>query len=543
MLFSLLPPMVASGSAFTKNDTTGIVTVTGSIGSYFYRVPINSVGDSVPITDSSSYVYGYGYSFNASTSTYTYGYGYGYGFAYFASTGTSWTQGDPGLGFFLGTSNTSQTAVTIPVTAGGVATVAVDTNMTVSGLSGVSIVMPQGLVLTGAAGWAGTLTNTGTSDYSSVSSTVRAAFASGSTIASVSIGTGLATRVTLSDELIVAIPFTGTPGVAIIVDGAGASTTITACTSSQYTGATTSASALSEADNYALASAGVCYVVGTGSAAGTLYVATRHLSSITAGAAATTSTSSTTSGGSVSGYGTSKGSTKKTVAVVTEEEEDDDADVTEEEDSAAEEVVAEPGDVSELTDITGIPTDDWRYKVADRVITAGLFKGEKDKNGKTVFNGQNGMNRAMAAVVICRYVGCDLAGLSGNPFPDVAFSEWYGPSVAALKKMGIVAGKSNGKFDPGSQVTRAEFFKMLVEAYMANNADVKVSWGALISKAATAFKDVGSKDWFSGYFNLGYEMKLISGYDVTGGKEARGNNAVSRYEAAAMVTNFLDNIE
>ena len=31
----------------------------------------------------------------------------------------------------------------------------------------------------------------------------------------------------------------------------------------------------------------------------------------------------------------------------------------------------------------------------------------------------------MAAVVICRYVGCDAAGFNVNPFTDVAITEWY----------------------------------------------------------------------------------------------------------------------
>lgn len=541
LVVAMMPPMTASGAVFSYNDD-GIVTVTSNLGSYFYRLPLDAAGNDVDISSTSSnFAYGYGYGYNSSTATYSYGYGYGYGYGYFAQTGTSWTAGDPGLGFFMGTGGAS-TSVTLPVTAGGVATVAVATTLTTSGLAGVSVLLPADLVITGAAGWDGSLTSTGTSTYASVPTTIQSAFDSGSTIASVTISTGLSVRVTLSDEVIVKIPFTGTPGLVKIVDGAGTVTTISACSATQYTGATTSDSALTDSDNYSLAAAGVCYVVGTGAAAGNTYVATRHLSTVAAGTAATSTTTTTTSGGGGAVVATkklSKGATK--IAVTDQEDEDDDDDDKEEGDDSYE--IEDPVLISELTDMASIPTTDWRYTVADRVLKAGLFKGET-VNGKMVFNGQNGMNRAMAAVVICRYVGCDTAGLSGNPFPDVPASEWYGSAVGALKKMGIVKGKSNGNFDPGSQVTRAEFFKMLVEAYMYNNSDVKASWQALIASAASAFIDVKSTDWFGGYFNLGYEMKLISGYEVAGGKrEVRGNNFVSRFEAAAMLTNFLDNVE
>lgn len=542
LIVAMVPPMAASGVSFTANDDNGNVTVTSNIGSYFYRIPFNADGTASPITNSSTFAYGYGYGYNSSTATYSYGYGYGYGYGYFATTGTSWVQGDPGLGFFLGTGGAT-TSATLPVTAGGVATVAVATTLTTSGLAGVSVLLPANLVITGSAGWDGSLTATGTSTYSSVPSTIKSLFDSGSTVASVTIATGLSVRVTLSDEIIIKIPFTGTPGLVKIVDGAGTVTTVTACSGTEYTGASTSAANLVDSGQYSLAAAGVCYVVGTGAAAGNIYVATRHLSSVAAGTAATSTTTTTTSsgGGSVGGYKTSKGAKKIAVETDEDKKEEDEDEKDEEKDPG--EIITEPVDISELTDLTGIPTDDWRYTVANRVLKAGLFKGEKDKDGKMVFNGQNGMNRAMAAVVVCRYVGCDLGSMTGNPFADVPASEWYGPSVGALKGMGIVKGKADGKFDPGSQVTRAEFFKMLVEAYIVNNSDVKVSWQALLAMSATAFKDVGAKDWYTGYFHLGYEMKLISGYDVAGKKEARPNNAVSRFEAAAMLTNFLDNIE
>ncbi|MBI4975121.1 S-layer homology domain-containing protein [Candidatus Peregrinibacteria bacterium] len=528
VLFTMVPFNTAFGTAFSYNSTTGLVTVSTSIGSYFYRVPHDAAGNVLPLTggnDNSSYLYGYGYSFNANTSTYSYGYGYGYGYAYFATVGTSWTQGDSKLGFFSGTSSGTPTSATFSTTSAGVATVAAATSLT-SSLAGTAVKLPAGLVITGTSSWTGALTITGTTTLSALAANIQSAFASASGIASVSIGTG-GVALSLSDEVIVTIPFTGfaalSSPILVILDNAGATTQSAACTASQYTGATTSTTDLTDSSKYSVSAGGDCYVVGTGAAAGSVYVATRHLTTFIAGNAASASTSSSSVGSTVGGGSGGGGEAVKKKTPVAE----------------AKEKVEAGEELSKVfNDFAGVAKADWRYAVVETVVKAGLFGGET-VNGKKVFNMNNGMNRAMAATVIARYAGCSDAKVNVAPFSDVAVDAWYAPSVACLKTMGVVSGKNATTFDPNGLVTRAEFFKMLTEAYMKKNPAVEKEFRALLSAAPTMFADVGGKEWYAGYLNLAQKKGLLKGYEKGGKKYASGNNTIIRVEAAAMVSNYL----
>lgn len=526
IVLTLIPAMNASAVAFTYNNDNGNVTVTTNIGSYFYRIPFNS--DGTGATVSGGNIYGYGYGYNGSTGLYSYGYGNGYGYSTFADTGTLWTQGDSGLGMYLGTGGT-QTSAVLPVTTGGVATVAVATTLEATGLSGVSIVLPASLQITGTAGWNGSLSSSGTSSFAALSDPIKSPFVPSSPLASVTISTGLSSAVTLNDEMILKLPIAN-PTLVVIVDGAGTATTLDQCSTSKFTGSTSSETDLLDVTKWNVGANSACFIPGS-----VTYVGTRHLSTITAGSYYNSSSSSTTT--TTPPVTTTESEVEESSEVETEATQEVPAE------QAPSEIIAEPTEIAEFTDLVGLPTNDWRYEVVDRMVTASLFKGEENSDGEMVFNGKNTMNRAMAAVVTCRYVSCDLESAIADPFSDVPVSHWYGPSVAALKTMGIIKGKADGTFGPGSSVTRAEFLKMLIEAYMSTHPDVQTQWQSMIAKPSTAFTDVNAEDWYSGYLNLAYVNQFILGYDVDGKREARPNNGLTRYEAAAIFSNFLDTLE
>lgn len=95
-------------------------------------------------------------------------------------------------------------------------------------------------------------------------------------------------------------------------------------------------------------------------------------------------------------------------------------------------------------------------------------------------------------------------------------------AVEALAARGIISGKDDGRFDPGGDMTRAEFATIIVKAL------------GLTPKTNTAFTDVGEKDWFAPYVGAANAYGIVNGAgDGTFGPDG----TISREQAAVMVAN------
>lgn len=88
------------------------------------------------------------------------------------------------------------------------------------------------------------------------------------------------------------------------------------------------------------------------------------------------------------------------------------------------------------------------------------------------------------------------------PFDDLDDFKWAHNAIRTLFDDGIITGKGDGKFDPGSNITRAEFLKMIMKASKINKTEN--------SKAVLPFKDV-TDGWHKEYIQTAYEMKLVNG--------------------------------
>ncbi len=88
---------------------------------------------------------------------------------------------------------------------------------------------------------------------------------------------------------------------------------------------------------------------------------------------------------------------------------------------------------------------------------------------------------------------------SDNGFSDVPAGCWYTVAVSTLANAGAIHGYSNGTFQPGKSITRAEFVTILTGIYGANTskgmpfADVSSAW--CHDAVATAYVN----GWVSGY--------------------------------------------
>ncbi|MBQ7876070.1 MAG: S-layer homology domain-containing protein [Clostridia bacterium] len=88
-------------------------------------------------------------------------------------------------------------------------------------------------------------------------------------------------------------------------------------------------------------------------------------------------------------------------------------------------------------------------------------------------------------------------------FSDVTDKNEYSEAISVLTKLGILSGMGDGTFMPEGTLTRAQFAKIAVTVMgKTDEAATKTS----------AFSDVKSSDWYSGYVNVVANEGIITGY-------------------------------
>lgn len=540
LIATLIPAFVASAADwdFVTDGDYKLVVVPSTFTSYFYRVGTANSDE--------NFAYGYGYGYSGGTKAYGYGYGYGYGYFQELGNASNLVAGNFYAGFFTSGGTLSATT-TLPSVSSGATTLSFPVTLgggTAAGsITGVKVLIPATTMTGSNSSWTGALTaSSGTTIPSGL------AVSSGNVV---TLDPGISgMTITLADEAVIKIPSSTFSGLAVqlvqILDGAGAVYTASACSSTQFTGDSTSTTDLENSAKYTLSNPSTdvfgahCYVFynPTGTADDAIFVATRHFSSFAAGLGTASTTASSSSGGG-GGGGSSSGAlvatTTKTKTPVDKTTLTDKPSTTEYFDAEGKGLT-----VNNFADLAGVAQTDWRFKTVERIAPTGLFQGE-NVNGKRMFNMTSGMNRAMSAMVVARYVGCDVdAAASENPFSDVKKDAWYASAVGCLKEMGVVNGKTPTVYAPGDLVTRAEFFKLMTEAYMALYPEVETEWRTAMGSAKATFADVKASDWYAGYVNFAYEKGLLNGYVEDGKRYAKGNQTVIRIEAAKMVVNYLD---
>ena len=107
----------------------------------------------------------------------------------------------------------------------------------------------------------------------------------------------------------------------------------------------------------------------------------------------------------------------------------------------------------------------------------------------------------------------------GKTFDDIK-SHVSKTAIEALASYGIIAGKTDIRFDPDATMTRAEFATIVVRAL------------GLPAKNTAQFTDVKSNDWFASYVGTAYYYEIVSGTSAT---TFNPNGIITRQEAAVMV--------
>lgn len=115
--------------------------------------------------------------------------------------------------------------------------------------------------------------------------------------------------------------------------------------------------------------------------------------------------------------------------------------------------------------------------------------------------------------------------VSSKSFADIGSVSWAKSQIESMVAKGVVNGRSETKFAPNDNVTRAEFATLLVRAF-----------GLYDENATSQFSDVKSSDWFRAGVASAAKHGIVSG--VAAGK-FNPNAPVTRAEMATMAANAL----
>lgn len=95
------------------------------------------------------------------------------------------------------------------------------------------------------------------------------------------------------------------------------------------------------------------------------------------------------------------------------------------------------------------------------------------------------------------------AKTQSSKFTDMSDAQWAIESVEALADMGIISGRTDTTYAPNENITRAEFAKIIVNAFMLGDDTAEVD----------VFSDVNKDDWYYEFIAAAYNIGIINGYD------------------------------
>jgi hypothetical protein len=114
---------------------------------------------------------------------------------------------------------------------------------------------------------------------------------------------------------------------------------------------------------------------------------------------------------------------------------------------------------------------------------------------------------------------------SSTSFTDVAPNYWATPFIAVVTRRGILQGLPDGTFGPERVVTRAEFAKMLRDAFERSKTRGRLN-----------FKDLPAGNEATGAIDEAVEMEFMKGYP---GEVFRPDRPITRVEVIVALANGL----
>lgn len=102
-----------------------------------------------------------------------------------------------------------------------------------------------------------------------------------------------------------------------------------------------------------------------------------------------------------------------------------------------------------------------KHKWAEEAVESMAVKGIIDGRTTTKFDPTSNITRAEFAALVSRMLKYQEGSSEQIPFQDVSNNKWYYSSVAAVYENGLISGKSPTSFDPDGYITREEVAKII----------------------------------------------------------------------------------
>lgn len=172
--------------------------------------------------------------------------------------------------------------------------------------------------------------------------------------------------------------------------------------------------------------------------------------------------------------------------------------------------------------------ESWYFAYVQDLFYQGLINGKSE----TTFEPKSNLTRAQAVSLIVRGLGLETEEKS--PFTDISgYDATTQAEIDAAYAAEIVFG-IEGKFMPGSKVTRAQFALMLSRAYNA------VSVEPYVNEFESTYTDLGNYNE-----ETKYAIQMLNELEIAQGENGKFMplNYASRAHASKMISNFLFHME
>ena len=109
---------------------------------------------------------------------------------------------------------------------------------------------------------------------------------------------------------------------------------------------------------------------------------------------------------------------------------------------------------------------------------------------------------------------------TGDRFSDIADVPWAKEAIETYAEKGYISGSGNSLFEPMRNITRAEFLKVLLNAFHLEAEPGEI-----------AFSDVKAGDWYYGVVSAGCALGIVNGM---GDGSFGANEPVTRQDMSVM---------
>ena len=163
------------------------------------------------------------------------------------------------------------------------------------------------------------------------------------------------------------------------------------------------------------------------------------------------------------------------------------------------------------------------FASAQKVVEA-VTEVEKEEVKNAAIDFSVYASRGEVAIELAEALGLDTTD-TNSPFADIKSSSKYAGAATALYKIGVFTGDENGKFNPGSPLTRAQMAKVLVNAF-----DLQMT------EKTVAFSDVPATHWAY------EEIAVLASNGITVGK-GDGTYGLSDNVMVKHLTAFINRLQ